>query len=295
MIDVYFDNIESVVTNNLLLATKSVKICVAWINFDTYGDLFKNLLKNGINVEIIINNDFINNRYAEIINSLKAHGAKIHMVSMPTKRNYMHHKFCIVDERFIMSGSFNWTTNANQNNFENLFKTDDMGVILKFKNEFNSILALSANDIRMLQQFNKCHSCKNRTITICVLSQHGYYDTKVEIYELYSGYGIRHIENKDNYFDISLYNNLISINEKYNDIIEYNYNYGYHDENEIIMNTINCEVYSYLSEIRNNRMGYPIIHAVGIYGCDYNGDKIIKILWKEKFIAQYIENWYYLS
>ena len=291
MLDVHFDNIESVVKSRLLLAQKNIKVCVSWINFDTYREIFEHLLEKGVVIEIIINNDFINNRYIGIINGLKKYGAKIYMISMPTKRKYMHHKFCIIDEVLLISGSFNWTTNANQNNFENLFETDDIGVILKFKTEFSSIWSLSTNDIKMLQQLSKCCRCNNIITNMCVLSPEGDYQTKVEIYEMCSQCGIKCI--KEEYFDISLYNNISSY-AKYEGTIESNYYDGLHEENEVIENYINYGVKNYLSFIRNSRMEYPIIHAVGVYNYDFNGDRFVKILWKEKFVNRLIENEYYL-
>ncbi len=53
---------------------------------------------------------------------------------------------------------------------------------------------------------------------------------------------------------------------------------------------------NYLSLVRTNRMGLPIIHAVGVKSWEWydkhNGDFVYKIIWKERGTEQYVENEY---
>ncbi|MCH3964521.1 MAG: hypothetical protein LKE46_09615 [Clostridium sp.] len=90
MTDVMSDNLQNEIFNELNCAQKSVKIAVAWINFEVYKKLFKQLLTNGINLKIVINDDFINSRYDSIIEDLKLYGAKIKKFRMASNRQYMH-------------------------------------------------------------------------------------------------------------------------------------------------------------------------------------------------------------
>lgn len=70
MTKIYFDELYSVVINNLKTAKKEVKIAVAWINFDLYGRYFDSLLSKNVNLTIIINDDFINSKYDKQIDDL---------------------------------------------------------------------------------------------------------------------------------------------------------------------------------------------------------------------------------
>lgn len=296
MINVYVDDLENVVKGRLLSAKEDIKICVAWINFNVYGEIFKQLLYRDVTVKIILNNDVNNNRYNEIIEELEDIGAEIKRIKMPNKTKYMHHKFCIVDRKIGFWGSFNWTTNASENNFEDLTESDEINAIVEFEKEFDSLWKLSNDDIKILQNPRRCMSCNTPIVVLCVLSEEGYYQTKVEIFELCSC-DFRWI--KDEYFDIALYNNLISICDKYNDMDEFDYEYEIDSNKEQREKLFNNEIEQYLSNIRSSRMGYPIIHAVGVYSFKWvskdEQERIIKVLWKEKFINKLIEDEYYIE
>ena len=48
----------------------------------------------------------------------------------------MHNKFAIIDNRLLLTGSYNWTFSANNRNDENLMVIDDPEIIEIFKNQF---------------------------------------------------------------------------------------------------------------------------------------------------------------
>jgi len=51
--------------------------------------------------------------------------------------NYiMHHKFAIIDNRILLTGSYNWTFSANNRNDENLMIIGDPEIIEIFQNQF---------------------------------------------------------------------------------------------------------------------------------------------------------------
>lgn len=293
---VYFDNLQTIVINNLLSAKNSVKISVAWLNFDIYGTAFKSLLENGVKIKIIIDDNISNARYNNTIDYLCSLGAKIKKIKMPGEKQIMHHKFCIIDNTISLSGSFNWTINAELNNYENLIVSDDINIILGFKNEFKSVWHLSTQDVKMLQKPLLCTSCRTPIIIICVFSQEGYYNTQVDIYEVCQC-DFKFVDSE--FFDICVYNNLLSIFNKYSDMDEYDYQMGIDcskEEKDTRNELMNYEIQKYLSSIRSNRMGYPIIHAVGVYAQNlitkYDEERYIKILWKEKYISSIIEDEY---
>jgi cardiolipin hydrolase len=48
----------------------------------------------------------------------------------------MHHKFLVADDRYVATGSFNWTREAECCNWENLVILDDPGLARNFEQEF---------------------------------------------------------------------------------------------------------------------------------------------------------------
>ena len=54
-----------------------------------------------------------------------------------SSNNYiMHHKFAIIDNRLLLTGSYNWTFSANNRNDENIMVIDDPELIEIFQNQF---------------------------------------------------------------------------------------------------------------------------------------------------------------
>ena len=51
----------------------------------------------------------------------------------------MHHKVFIIDNKTVITGSYNPTANGNKNNDENMIIIHDKGIANKFLEEFNKI------------------------------------------------------------------------------------------------------------------------------------------------------------
>ena len=51
----------------------------------------------------------------------------------------MHHKFAILDDRTVLTGSYNWTMESQENNFENLLILRDSLRALEYKKEFEAL------------------------------------------------------------------------------------------------------------------------------------------------------------
>lgn len=54
-------------------------------------------------------------------------------------RGIMHHKFAIFDGQVMVTGSYNWTENAERFNYENLLVEDDPALIQAFQKEFEKL------------------------------------------------------------------------------------------------------------------------------------------------------------
>jgi mitochondrial cardiolipin hydrolase len=51
-------------------------------------------------------------------------------------RAKMHHKFAILDRQTALTGSYNWTAESEDLNYDNLVILHDLGIVAKFSKEF---------------------------------------------------------------------------------------------------------------------------------------------------------------
>lgn len=56
----------------------------------------------------------------------------------------MHHKFVILDQRTVLTGSYNWTVESENENYENLILCEDPSLVEEYQREFESLWNKSA-------------------------------------------------------------------------------------------------------------------------------------------------------
>ncbi|WP_254599171.1 phospholipase D-like domain-containing protein [Burkholderia lata] len=131
----YFEEIDSHLWRELYKAARSVKICVAWLNLGRHRDVFEVLLNRGVSVEIMCNDD---NKNYETINN-NSLDVKIYPIKGWRKTDLMHHKFCVIDEEVVVTGSYNWSKGAARH-FENVvIVKEDFRLVKSFLHEFEDL------------------------------------------------------------------------------------------------------------------------------------------------------------
>lgn len=136
MIQAHFSNIRNIILNEIQNSKKDISIAVAWF---TQRDLFNAIIEalhRGVNISIILVNDFINRNECGLNFSLfLQNGGKLCFAD--SKKVLMHNKFCLFDERVLITGSYNWTYAAEQRNAENIIITDELQVLNDYTNHFS--------------------------------------------------------------------------------------------------------------------------------------------------------------
>jgi phosphatidylserine/phosphatidylglycerophosphate/cardiolipin synthase-like enzyme len=56
--------------------------------------------------------------------------------------DHMHHKFAVFDRRLVVTGSYNWTRSAAENNHENILITGQARLVQAFHDEFERLWAV---------------------------------------------------------------------------------------------------------------------------------------------------------
>jgi len=59
----------------------------------------------------------------------------------------MHHKFALIDNRVLLTGSFNWTVSAEKKNAENLLILTDKELVSKYTKQFKHLWAQSGEGV----------------------------------------------------------------------------------------------------------------------------------------------------
>lgn len=137
----YFENIKSEIITLLREAKSEVSIAMAWFTSMELFEELKSCLKRGVYIKLILLDNPINfMEYAPDFNEYIRSGGLLYIAL--SNIGFMHHKFCIIDQKIILSGSYNWTYYAENRNVENVYVTDNEIVVKGYQNEFDRLTKL---------------------------------------------------------------------------------------------------------------------------------------------------------
>ena len=157
----YFCKIRSEIIPYLQQAKEEVVIAMAWF---TSGELFQellNCLERKVKVELVLLDNATNFMYyAPDFNQLISSGGILHIARV--EDGFMHHKFCVIDNKTVITGSYNWTYYAETRNIENIIITDNQEVVKLYKDEFKSLAShtgISSQAPRL--NWSEIETCQN--------------------------------------------------------------------------------------------------------------------------------------
>jgi phosphatidylserine/phosphatidylglycerophosphate/cardiolipin synthase-like enzyme len=129
------DQCRDAIIHHLDNSLSSIKICVFTISDDRISDMILHRHARGMKIQIITDNDKCYDLGSDIEKLCKA-GIEVRVDKTPY---HMHHKFAIIDNKTVLTGSYNWTLSAARYNHENILVTSDKDVVSKFKGEFDKL------------------------------------------------------------------------------------------------------------------------------------------------------------
>jgi hypothetical protein len=138
MIKAYFKGLKPLVLEQIQEAKESIQIAVAWFTDQDVLDILVEKRKQGIQVQVLISNDRKNfeEAYSLDFTKLQQIGGKLVIV----ETSFMHHKFCIVDQQVLLTGSANYTYSGLHKNNESIIITDEQESIKDFLLEFERFI-----------------------------------------------------------------------------------------------------------------------------------------------------------
>ncbi len=140
LIKFFDENIEDIIIKNIRETKKELCIAVAWFTSENLMNELSNLKRRGIDIRVIISGDKKNtgriNKLISVCSRLKT--AIIPRTGSKKYNNLMHNKYCIIDNKKVIDGSYNWSYAARYN-LEHIIVIESTSVAKMYKDNFNKI------------------------------------------------------------------------------------------------------------------------------------------------------------
>ncbi len=143
---------NGVIGSILKEADKSVNMALFVFSDQKLGDILQTLHHRGVKVRALIDKSFAYRYYSEGLDMLGValrnkckYEADNHPWEVPIntvgvsrlpKGDKLHHKFAVIDDKIVITGSHNWSASANYNNDEALLVIENPTVAAHFSREF---------------------------------------------------------------------------------------------------------------------------------------------------------------
>ena len=113
----YFSDIHTVIIKQLEGAGSDIHVAVAWFTDRDIFDVLCKKAQSGINISLVLVGDDINCG-AGRLNFIRLENLGGKVTFLPTGSQdtpLMHHKFCVIDAKTVITGSYNWSKKARSN------------------------------------------------------------------------------------------------------------------------------------------------------------------------------------
>ena len=136
--EVYFslyDNPQKEIIKNINQAEAFINIAMYIFTDREIAIPLVKARERGVKVRLYLDKDQVDYQYSQS-RFLVQKGIK---TRISTNNYIMHNKFAIIDNRILLTGSYNWTFSANNRNDENLMVIDDPEIIALYQNQFEKL------------------------------------------------------------------------------------------------------------------------------------------------------------
>jgi hypothetical protein len=134
-----FTQINKRIKQEIIQAEHTIYVAVAWFtDYILFNELEKKA-NSGCKVYVITSDDFINKQSKIDYDYYQSENFQIYLFG-DSKKDLIHHKFCVIDEKTVISGSYNWTHKAKSNSENIVITKDDKILSEQFINEFQKLL-----------------------------------------------------------------------------------------------------------------------------------------------------------
>jgi hypothetical protein len=117
-------------------ANLSIYVAMAWFTDRDIANAIIEAKNRTTNIDIILSSN-VQNETVKLM--FKGAGITVHAFETGDSRGIMHHKFCLIDNKISINGSYNYSYNASNNNVENIHVSDDPSIYSQLYSEFERL------------------------------------------------------------------------------------------------------------------------------------------------------------
>lgn len=191
MVEHYNKRIQNIIQKELFKAKDSIKIAVAWFTNELLFEPLLLKLQTGVTVELVLNKDEINNSEENDINfsEFVDNGGVLHWND---SNRLMHEKYCIIDNKIVIYGSYNWTNKAEFNDESIAISRDEQNTTDFYLKSFGMLCSrypAEAKQEQTVKKSEKSQSTENATYTkengkiVCQCKRYNSYRILYDLYE----------------------------------------------------------------------------------------------------------------
>ncbi len=154
----HFSEIATHIQKQLQAATQHIYIAVAWFTDNEILHTLCQKAKEGVVIQLMIANDAINREYGADFERLEKAGGKVWWVGNGTdNETLMHNKFCVIDGKTVLTGSYNWSKKAKQNHENITIIEGDNHLAEHYLAEFEAIQKRYFGEEAVQMDYSKIH------------------------------------------------------------------------------------------------------------------------------------------
>ena len=131
--EVIFENIEQRILKEIEDAHYAIFVSVAWFTNKKLFDALLDKAKSNCYVSIIIQLDEINSQSGIDYSQIQVGRSECFEISKDAE--LLHDKFCVIDFKKVITGSYNWTYKASHNS-ENILILNDPAIAIQYISRF---------------------------------------------------------------------------------------------------------------------------------------------------------------
>ncbi|MDI6752137.1 MAG: phospholipase D-like domain-containing protein, partial [bacterium] len=141
-IEVYFapsDEPEEEIIKAICSATQSIHIAMFYLTNDRIYKALKEAIERGVEVKGLFDERGASDNNSEALRLVRSKNGVIDALS-----GLVHHKFCIIDKKIVITGSANWSRSAMNRNDENTLIIHSPKIALAYLERWNRLYEDSA-------------------------------------------------------------------------------------------------------------------------------------------------------